>query len=601
MFYTRNSYAEEWKLEPYLEWAGGNVSSEGHGESSFEVEYAYGYKRWTNETEETIRRAKTDMINKYLRVDFVSGTVHRVVFVGIIREDVRVIKGTKTYEGTSVELGRQKFIAYGPRSILEKHDISNSYWQRDNDVVECEWIPNMNLRDRRGRLVGNRTGTLKYGGNLLWSHYDYLIYLLENHFPTCCKWYVGGQADLLKNMYTQIEWAEVESAHAKLMKLIPLDYGIDFHLFPVDDGFTIHVYARNPYSISFGNQALPANQDYLQVKTTTDVGLIFDIRIENTQHFRYSGIRLFGRRSLIVASPTLVPKWTEALETAYLEGTGTASDSADKHDAARKADLYDHVFQRFAAESNWTLSRQAAVRETKNWIPLREGYDYSYAPPVDNNPTGVIPGYMRATAWIKHPSLNDLDTATGANISALENEWGILVEPTINHIYGKNHVGSYLDTYESNKEPQYDYETLVCTIAFESDTRLSLAYYTNGGDGSIKEVYDRSAELWEMAPNTIVGVANDGTLLDSGSEWRTLRDDTEFLNLKMAGLIAKHVTDRARAIVSSKHLYAASYYIGKIFTTIDGSSDLQKIQAPITNVQFTREGRTIFRTGYAQS
>ncbi len=641
VFYTRSSFSLPWQPEPFLEFAGCTISSAGHGESACEVEYSYGNKKWITDTEHTITRPKINMMNKYFRMDFVSGTVHRVVFTGIIREDVRTVKGTKEYDGVKTELGRQHFVAYGPESMLEKHDISSSYWLSGGQRTQVEWIPAMNLRDSRGRLVGNRTAnyvgysfdasaslqggfiprgsSYHYGGNKLWSHYDYLEYVILNHLPRVCNWYIGGQANLLKKLYSSIEFEEVESARKKLGKLIPLNYGIDYHLFPVDDGYVIHVYSRNPYDIYFGvwntGQAwdtgnfLHGNPDHLIVKTTSEVGLIYNILVEKTQHFRYSGVRLIGKRSLICASPAMLPQWTEELQDAYLQGTGEEGDTADKHDAVRKQDRFDHVFQRFAAEAGWTLSRQAAVRETMDWLPLREGYDYSAGPPINNNPAGIVPGYMRATAWIKHPGLNvyvpvakGLNAeATGANISALDNDWGLLIEPSINHIYGANHVGTDLTTYPSNKTPQFDYETLVATIAFKGDTRLQLQYLSSGGDGSVKEVYDRTAEVWYLAPNTIVGIAEDGSLLDSGSNWRVLRDDTEFLSLKMCGLIATYLTDRARAIISAQHLYAASYYIGKMLIVIDGSSDIQTVQSPITNVQFTRDGRTIFRSGYAQS
>jgi hypothetical protein len=617
VFYTKPVWGAEWRLEPEFEFDNLIVASAGHGDSTLSVDFRYGYKKWITQTDFEIVQPLQNYTNRWIRMDLVSGTAHRIAFQGIIREEKRTIHGTKEYDSTDVELGNQHFMAWGPKSMLRKTHVTKSYWADSSGTITCEWMPDINIRDekQKGRLLGNRSahmhaGSYVFGGQTMWSHFDFLEYLIQNHFPATVTWRISGQAHLLQDIYTHISLRPAMTIADILAHLIPLDYGIDYHLIPVDDGFAIHVYALNSMDINFGGGIMPRNPDYLKMKTTSDVGSIHRIQVEKTENYKYAGVRLWGQRAVICASPTPVGKWDSDLAYDYQFGTGDINDSSDAHDAARRRDRYDHVFQRYGASSTWTLSRQAVVRSTLSWLPLREGYDYSTAPPTNLNSDGITPGFQRPNAWVLDPTTERYipaakglnNTATGMNISTLDDDWGLLLEPQINHILAKDHVPNIIPgQHSSNYEAQYDYDDLVMTIAVRADTRLMLEYIPGGADGTVKEVYDNTAQLWELAPDTVVGVDEDGELLTSGSDWRTLRDDSAHMYLKMAGLIARYVTDRARAVVYMKGLYCPTYLIGKMVTVVDGTQDTQTVQAPVTQMQLTSDGTSIFKTGYAQS
>ena len=121
------------------------------------------------------------------------------------------------------------------------------------------------------------------------------------------------------------------------------------------------------------------------------------------------------------------------------------------------------------------------------------------------------------------------------------------------------------------------------------------------GGGTI-DVEVPDAELWYLAPRTVVGLDNEEfspTLRTSGAQHRILRDDTDRLAAVMAGAIARYATRRARASITVRGLLPWSGLIGQILTVIDEGGQQQQIQAPITSVRWSpgEDPTTVIETG----
>lgn len=126
------------------------------------------------------------------------------------------------------------------------------------------------------------------------------------------------------------------------------------------------------------------------------------------------------------------------------------------------------------------------------------------------------------------------------------------------------------------------------------------------GDGSAVEI-PVDAELWVLAPNTIVDVVTDGmgstggSTKTSGPALRVLRNDADRLALRMAGAIARYVISRGRASLTYRGIKPWTYLVGHVLTVADEAGDVQQIQAVVTSVELQggSDPRTIVHAGYS--
>lgn len=342
------------------------------------------------------------------------------------------------------------------------------------------------------------------------------------------------------------------------------------------------------------------------------------------------------------------------LEQAYRDGTGTDEDEAVDHDKARKASTYAAVYQAFGApeawdgavgtdpveRSAWVIPRignlgevldnqvpdqQTQIRATLGWTPLLEGFDYTQDPPADTNESGRAPSPLGPQVYVEVPRDPDaqepaggepepdikympIDKAKeGIGVRGLPGDWGVLIRCNPNHLIARN----VWDTGDNplltapaptEHEPVYAYDRMVATIAFETDQRLKLIYDTGEADGTTLDLEVDGAEMWWLAPNTVVGVDAAGQLIEAGP--RVLRSDAARLALVMAGAIARYRYDRSRAEVEIAGLVPWGGMLGAIFVLQEQSG----VTAPadhgvVTTVMWEvgeKQIRTIVKTGFAR-
>jgi len=648
------AWGGSWVAVDELEFVSASLNAGGHDLDQCVVRYRYGQIRqpW-----ETYFSAVTpaELIGYWLRVSFWVGPSLQPTWIGRISGEGREVTGA-----SNGPTGVQEFVAYGPQHLLRRRHVSTSVWlDADNNEKTIGWLPPINDR-HDGVLVGNRTANVGpadvycFGGTELWNFADYIDYLLAYYMddsddggPT---WGLIGQREVLEAMS---DLTRLRSTAAKttgrgqplhmgsgqtvagiLAHLIAPSCGIDYKILANADGFYVWVYALVADAVSFQGETLPANPDTVTIYTSQTLDSI-RTHVARSSDQQYGTIRIRGAQIVVCCSlgktdpnedTTLVKVWDDQVETDYLAGTGTADDPAAAHDDARRR-MQAGVFAQFGAPGDWDYQGgeaapifddagqfldygadfQNSVRHTLPWLPLLEGYDYSDGQTLDKNPAGVTPDLLRPLVWLQQDPADPLDDPIyyladelGISVSVPQHDLGVFLSTAPPHRLALNH---WEHAAPSIHRPEFDWESMIVTLAFRSDQRWGFEVVTGDGlqsDG-ILEIEAPDAELWYLAPNTVVGLDWFGQLKTSGANWRTHRTDDAKLRMAMAGALARYRDERCRAEITIKRLIPCWNLLGQILAAIEDGGESQPIKAPITSIHWTAGTQltTTIRTGFA--
>jgi len=593
----------------------------------------------------------------WIRIRFPADGGLWTVFVGRLSVDGRDIYGSATRSGG------QTWTVYGPGQILRKLSISEAYWQThhpdtDAQVVNCiQRLPGVNDWEHVDGTTGNRTflpttegdsSTHVYGGTSMWSYREYLQYIIARFLNSGSgepAWSLGGQDDLLDEFGDTLKFGESATAAQIIRRLIPLERGLDYRIVPTADGFEIQVFALCGEEFSFAGARLPRNPNLVAIKATQTSDSI-RTRIEYSGDHTYGRIRVFGNRIVVCCSlcvkstwgavGPLEPKWDSTLEFAYNHERGGNYDDPSVSDQARRADIYRPVYQHFGVTDYWDFNNWSAMptlddmgnlilgasshyqhqqRETLNWIPLYEGWDYSTNPPTNRNATTqdaelrpplVICGHLDPRDPFNDDAMaySPVDTI-GIGVAVPKYDWGVLLSATPNHLLGKNH---FPDTGLTQMAPAWDYEDLQATIAFRAEERLRMVVEIPGRqecDGT-KDLFVKDAEFWYLAAGTTVDLDTNGQPQCYGNDVssKELRNDRYKLAPVMVAALSRYYRERARAWIELKGLFPWSGLVGSILSVIEEGGNTHDIRAPITGVQYSvgpkGDVRTTIQAGFAR-
>lgn len=652
-------WSDSWRMAPEYAMVSALVTSGNKDLGTAEISRRYGEVKPAHTT---AYRAQPE---RNLTDYWVRGTVATPfgptdIFVGRVSGEARDV-----YDQPDGDSGKQKWVAHEPLQLLRKIHVGKA-WHRVPDGEEflefaTEWLPPMNGRDNRGMLVGNRSDaksdageytTYLYGGQGLWTARQYVHYILERFVEdrddegelTGPTWVLGGQASILDGITATVSFRQGQTVADILRRLIPPSLGLDWTIIPDETGFEIRVYALNARESSFAGASLPLNPNKVRVRVTTTNKI--HARVVRSHEHRYGLIRVVGRRIVCAvtlesqtvatardeeASETLEPVWPLNLLVDYKSGKGAKPNDegqtgATELDAARRQDRYRTLFRAFAAPVEWdhqdgaaaplldasgallnvsTGAYQNAVRSTLNFLPIRDGMDYTTGVEVDYNASGVVPDFIPPAVWLYDESAKRyvLADEVGVGVSVSKTDLGILLHASPAHLMA---LGRWSGAAETSTDPLYNYDKMCATVAFETDTRLALEVAIEGASPSdgVLEIVEESAELWYLAPHTVFGTDSAGELLRTPGGVNTVtRNDKDRLAFIMAGALARHYRDRARAVVSMPGIIPHSDLRGHIVTVIDRGGELQFIQSPVTSVEYrmgeTETPRTTLRTGFA--
>lgn len=619
--------------------------------STCEIERRYGNVKFPHDPDFNKTPAK-DITGWWLRMSILDDQGNpSVQFIGQIEASSRVMTGTHT-DGSGV----QNWVASGGLKTLQRITISEAGFIDDGTgvVTKVGWIPAMNAHDKRGLLVGNKSlsGDAKssyyYGGIQTWTHLDYLRYIVGVFVQqtTGPKWTIGGQTDILQSLQTTIQFPQAINAAEMLKHLIPVKYGVDFKIIPTVTGFEISVFALLDSAFAIAGVTMPANPDIVKVIRTGDISL-FETHVVESSERRVDKVQVCGKRIVVCGTlkgdqaggVSLVKKWSDSVEADYKDAGGfNSSSTSEQADKARKRDKYRDVYQHLGAPvpwdmdgNNWNVSCkddgtlttsgqiQNSVRKTLPWLPLKEGFDYSQTPPKDNTLalTNDIPDFRPPLIIVYDPQSQDdngnptpqyfLAEHRGIGCHVAHNDWGVWLHASPNHLMGLNHFQSNEGAGPdySEKDPKFDYEHTIATVAIESNHRLKLTYNMPpnlaAGDGSVMTIIDEGAEAWVLLPSTVVDLNDSGFPVYGGTQQVELRNDKSRLALIMAGAVTKYINERFRCQLVSKGFGAWGDLLGKILTVIQQGDIVQTVGAPITSVEWIlgQSPQMIAKAGYA--
>lgn len=658
---------EEWTLEPELRATRANASVAFAGIGSLELVREYGPGVKSPHEKTMAVRKPIDRLGYWVRVDLMGvGGLQPAWFGRITSERRNVMSGSPDPVTKQPKpIGVQTFVAREPAHDLTKISVSRSLWVQNmpgattTEELNIAWIPPMNRLDERGLVVGNRTGgrfvdgfgdttgTHFYGGDALWSRKDYIEYLLRHFIDQSAQdgpsWVLAGQADLLDTIHDSIRWSATQTLEQMISRLIPPSLGVGWRVEAIptspSPGFQVTVFALQPTERSFGGATLPRNPQHVVIQPNLFRDVV-SVNVVQSSERQFDRIRVIGARvvscftldasDIFGQIPSLVPKWSDAIEVNYKKGADVLANPTSKdHDLARSDDRFHEVYTRFGAPADWDRNagdavpvigfdgvligrgadQQNRVRETLPWLPLLAGFDYAGGATVDNNAPGVVAEQLPPQAWLLDNEWRwvGVDEA-GFNVAASRADWGLLIKGSPRHRLAKHHWSAD-DAKTSDAVPDFDWVTLKATIAFRTDQRLTLEFrLTSAGQtiGDVIDVHVPDAEFWYMAPATVVGVNPDGGARTSGGSisgtGRVLRNDMPVMLLRMAGAIARYNMLRARAEIVLKGSWPWPFLLGQILTVIEQGTGTQFINAPITEVAWSFEGdpTTTIRTGFAR-
>ncbi len=640
----REHWADPWAYLPNVHLVGASADTAGQDLGKCTIRTRYGKTKDLHESNITTT-LPFDYLRWWVRVSLVesSGTV--IVWIGRISSERRTVHGTG-----STPSGIQDWIALEPLQILRKINVSQAQYFRNGQSRLLGWVPDMNGRDERGMLVGNRSdglagNTFVYGDDNVWTHFEYAEYVLDSFVDeggsSGPSWALSGATDLLDKLKTQMSFGVSMSVADMLRRLIPRSVGLDYKIVPTADGFAVHIFSLFAQPVGFENQTLTANPHHVVVRAK-DQNDMLRINLVRTTDHQYDRLRVVGKRAVCCATlratkaalpgtvASLIGKWPTALQTLYNVpgvGKGPTSDG-ELNDKARRADQFSTVYQLFGAPVDWdhnnnsaapTISPsgellpassteyQNAVRRTLSWTPLRADYDYTVNPPIKlATLVDYEPEFLPLAVWLLEtsgPPFRVLADQAGMHVGAVGNDWGFALSARPNHLLALNH---FAGADQSETDPFYDFEDIVATLAFETDQRLTLEYKIPADvpSGGALVIEDAEAELWYIAPQTVVGVSLKGELLTSpAGENIILRTDAQRLAFVMAGAIARYHNTRARAEITLQGLEPWSQLLGTILTVVETGGDTHRIEGVITSVEWHREAgdwMTTIRTGFAR-
>lgn len=582
-----------------------------------------------------------DLVGQWVTLRFLGpGGSSSVLWHGKITSESKDIHG---YSSATGPTGEQHWTAYGAFQLLLKSSITSAKWLVGSTLLGGDVARSFNLKDSRGMVVGNRStaeyeGSYVFGGTDTWTRLQAINYLLTWHTGANFggeSWSVTGDTSILSASTGVVEVMEGDSTGEVLRSIISPQFGIDFHIIRAAASFELRVFSLAAESSTYLGVSLPRNARRATIAAGSRVEFV-RTRVARAVDQQYSKIVVRGARviacfTLRVSDGTLVKKWSDADEATYLAGNGTPGDAPWIHDRARQDPSLAGVFTQFGAPDDFRMNEVAAAaafdadgnlsgvygdnhqntrRSTLPFIPLRENVDYRPAVPVDTTPGAHTSDFTRPMVWIKEPYLDPAlglgaseytrVEALGYSVVPSNTDWGFRLVANPPHEIALNHFAGAAGTMAM---PLYDWSTLVATIAVELDTRLTLTQTraTGDGDGTSMEIDVPGAELWILAPGTVVGTHTGTHNLVQRAAVLELRGDRDSLSGIMAAAQARYFGERYRADVAIRGLHPWSVLLGDIVAAIQQGGTSAQIGAPVTSVVYTggRDPETIVRAGYS--
>ena len=568
-----------------------------------------------------------------------------------IRFSGQIVSTELSYQGQDADgnaIASHVLHATGLEVLLEQNMWQALADDNQNSDIVLQRVPPMNVASLAdGAILGNRgatKGTNNYNyhdtdGNV-WSHFDYLEYLIEllnTQFfaATGITWSLGDKDrdiyDGLKVLKT-VAFFQGLTFRDVFNRLMPRSLGHSWFVYMLADDDTLYVEPVKLFSedlqIDEDTQVL-GNGITATLTAVADSPLRQHARILESARKRYSLIRVVGAPvrctgTFSFADSTLEANWPAAKQTGYdTRHAGNAE--------ALPSPEYADVYSRFVVPNTWdlqlgdgfggtmsnsnpavqgdgqlnTASTSAAWVGGKRFLPktqLRAGIDYTADPVVDGNAAADTPEFLPIVAWVgdvdatpdEFCDLSGVRSFTGdrfGNPAVIpdRHQFGMQIKFSPQHVVARNQMTG--TTAGTKAQTRFDYLELGFTASFELDEPISVTEVTGlpSLDGVTREKVFMvpEARLDFLMPNTILGVSDDKQgLTTSPNSYITLRDDSAKLRTIAAMAFAWYSKER-RKISWRYNLLETLAILGSMVDEISDDHHSTAVNTPITRIRWS--------------
>lgn len=601
----KRGWGGSWQRKTYFEFLScTDCAAPAIGIASFKLVYGMltreDRQEWQQEYDE-------DTLDAYIRVVRHSPASDKVIWTGLIISEILTAGGGENPNGI------QRIEAVGLPQVLNRDTITGSTVKGGSgSVVAVDTIYDFNKRGvSKGHLerlpapLGNRSsakhtdGAYTFGADGdLWTAYDQVEELLARHVPKNGPVFVlGGQADVLKQFHPVTE-RRGQTPWQVLTKLISPNRGLGVVPLVDDARVTLFVYTTLDAELTLGGVTIPASQEQFNISLDDTIDLDRP-QLVFTDATRYEEVEVRGQPvlscfSLSFPDSSLAIGWNPARASEMKTGAfgtdgydgWTEGRKADANDAYRADDKFNEVYSKFILPKTWngkvgdglgTASNPALLsyneggnlvpsasapfcpldKKFESFVPLRDGVDYSAAPPDES---GVVESaettYRRPAALCWHAASsrwyyvdkpdNEETDAAAANFGIYPRDLAVKIGASPTYRFAKNH---FEDAEGYNEDVVFDYESLIVTVALRTDTVLKATHRKAALDPSSEMIRRKVIEMpeceyWYLSPHTFVGVKSDGQLAFN-SAGLVLRDDSSRIKEVLAAAVAWYDKPRA--------------------------------------------------------
>jgi len=625
--YTRVSWEDDWTFMPYLvPLSATDCAAPSMPTARFR--YDYGTIKRVDASDFVVNDPVWP-VGQYVQIRLLTPAGPEVLWTGIITdpEDAPQGYGSSNPEGTAY------FTAWGLGHILDQVTLRDARALINGSVQTLGVVPEFNRRSTFGpSSIGNRS-TSKSGDGAyvfsadgeVWTNSEIIEYLLAYHQPsTELTFFLDGQTDALDEL-RMVHRLGGLSLWQCIDHLIPRQRGLVWSIRVNGDFVTILVNTIFGEPISVGDTTIPANTRVhnLDFSTTRNVQEPKVVHRFSSVYDRVivEGGPVISCFTTSFADSTLEAGWTDAEETAYQEAEDEQRGedqharvyttyrlprdfdwqvSMAGHNAAPS--LYDDGTVDAATSAPQLMFGKAFLRH----LPLSKPAAITGAEPELKEPFAAFPVEVDGSwAWVRADAGVDQIELPAMRLRMLDREMGFEVRPRINHILGLDHFSAdgVGGLGESFTEPLIDYEEIIATVAVETDLRARVIAYQPGRE-SVENPRTLTltvpdAEIWYVAPSTIVDVADGEIVYHTGTN--IVRDDSD--RLRSVAALALAWYSRKRAAVSFRMETIDSFdeigaYIPLAFTSDAWQT---RVETVLTQVawDFTTGG-TAYATGFQE-
>jgi hypothetical protein len=511
----------------------------------------------------------------------------------------------------------------------------------------------------------------------VWTGLQIVDYLLKRHAPF--EWVLAGNVSALSSLDPLRIQTAGRTIWDILNEIIDRRRGIGFTVEPeqamaAGGKITLRIFSLVETPVSLGPgvadgtgpaapRVLPANSDQADIKLKSlshlvgEPTLTYDIGQEY-EYIRVRGSPVVATFTVSHRDGTLVRGWTDTIEAEYLKGDPVDS---RKHDLFRQRDRFRHVFGKFVLRYpwNWTagngdIARTGGTIVGVNPVVNPDGTVRGATAMNVNNPffrswglrllnqlplqldvqqdpahlDTFEPQYRDPFVIIwdeKRKAYKPIDAPAGiddlsASVRALDNELGLMIRGSPNHLLAKNHwprsgIGVTAEQVGPTQHvPTHDWTEIIATVAMEQDEHLQVMQQVPNSrvTGRILTIEAPDCQYWWVRIGTV-------TDLDSGGQPKrttdniTVRDDSARLRA-IAGLAAAwYGRHRASLTLPYKSIWLDAPPVGRLIpklhlwdtTAASGSNPAnaaaKDVNSVISQVSFDfQQTQTVVEAGFGE-